>query len=76
MLLTEQEVKTLTEKILSYVTADDATAGVGSNRQAHLRFAANNVLTSGVREGRSANVTVWVGGRRGASSTNDLMTRA
>ena len=72
MLLTEQEVKALTEKILSYVKADDATASVGSNKQAHLRFAANNVLTSGVREGRSANVTVWVGGRRGASSTNDL----
>jgi predicted Zn-dependent protease len=72
MLLTEQEVKALTDKILSYVTADDATASVGSNKQAHLRFAANNVLTSGVREGRSANITVWIGGRRGASSTNDL----
>ena len=72
MLLTEQEVKALTEKILSYVTADDATASVGSNKQSHLRFAANNVLTSGTRQGRSANVTVWIGGRRGAASTNDL----
>ena len=72
MLLTEQEVKTLTDKILSFVTADDATASVGSNKQSHLRFAGNNVLTSGSREGRSANVTVWIGGRRGAASTNDL----
>ena len=72
MLLTEQEVKTLTEKILSFVTADDATASVGSNKQSHLRFAGNNVLTSGQREGRSASVTVWIGGRRGAASTNDL----
>ena len=72
MLLTEQEVKVLTDKILSYVTADDATASVGTNKQAHLRFAANNVLTSGVREGRTASVTVWIRGRRGASSTNDL----
>ena len=72
MLLTEQEVKALTDKILSYVTADDATASVGSNKQSHLRFAANNVLTSGTREALSANVTVWIGGRRGASSTNDL----
>lgn len=72
MLLTEQEVKNLTGKILSMVNADDATAGVGSNKQSHLRFAGNNVLTSGTREGRSANVTVWIGGKRGSSSTNDL----
>lgn len=54
------------------VKADDASASVGSNKQSHLRFAANNVLTSGTREGRSANVTVWIGGRRGSASTNDL----
>ncbi len=72
MLLTEQEVKGLTEKILSLTKADDASASVGSNKQSHLRFAANNVLTSGSRETRSANVTVWIGGKRGSASTNDL----
>lgn len=72
MLLTEQEVKALTDKILSLVKADDATAAVGSNKQSHLRFAGNNVLTSGTREGRNANVTVWIGGKRGSASTNDL----
>jgi len=72
MLLTEQEVKTLTDKILSLTKADDASAGVGSNKQSHLRFAGNNVLTSGSREGRSANITVWIGGKRGSASTNDL----
>src|SRR5687768_2804513 len=72
MLLTEQEAKTLTDKILSMVKADDATASVGSNRQSHLRFAANNILTSGSRITLTANVTVWIGGRRGAASTNDL----
>ena len=72
MLLTEQEVKDLTNKILAMVTADDASASVGSNKQSHLRFAGNNVLTSGSREGRSANVTVWIGGKRGSASTNDL----
>ena len=72
MLFTEQEVKALTDKILSFVKADDASVSVGSNKQSHLRFAANNVLTSGSRESQSANVTVWIGGRRGAASTNDL----
>ena len=33
MLLTEQEAKALTDKILSFVTADDATASVGSSVQ-------------------------------------------
>ncbi len=72
MLLTEQDVKTLTSKILAMVNADDATAAVSSNKQSHLRFAGNNVLTSGSREGRNANVTVWIGGKRGSASTNDL----
>lgn len=72
MLLTEQEVKTLTGKILSMVKADDASVNVGSSRQSHLRFAGNNVLTSGMREGRSASVTLWIGGKRGSASTNDL----
>lgn len=72
MLLTEQDVKTLTAKILSMTGADDATAAVGSNKQSHLRFAHNNVLTSGTRETRTANVTVWIGGKRGSASTNDL----
>ncbi|MFZ1700501.1 MAG: TldD/PmbA family protein [Pyrinomonadaceae bacterium] len=72
MLLTEKEVKDLTTKILALVTADDASAGVGSSKNSHLRFAANNVLTSGTSEGRNANVTVWIGGKRGSASTNDL----
>lgn len=72
MLLTERETKTLTAKILSMVKADDAIANVGTNRRSHLRFARNNVLTSGTSEGRSASVTVWIGGRRGSASTNDL----
>ncbi|MGD9589683.1 MAG: TldD/PmbA family protein [Pyrinomonadaceae bacterium] len=72
MLLSEQEVRSLTGKILSMVKADDASVSVNSNKQSHLRFAANNVLTSGSRTGRSANATVWIGGRRGSASTNDL----
>jgi len=72
MLLTEAEVRTLTEKVLSMVKADDAVVNIGSNKQSHLRFAANNILTSGSREGRSASVAVWINGKRGSASTNDL----
>ncbi len=72
MLLTETEAKAFTDKILSYVTAADASVGVGSDKLSHLRFAGNNFLTSGQRVSRGANVTVWIDGKRGSSSTNDL----
>lgn len=71
MLLNETDAKALTDKILSYVTAGDATVSVGSDKLSHLRFAGNNFLTSGTRVARSANVTVWIDGKRGAASTND-----
>jgi len=72
LLLTEKEARTFTDRILSYVTAADATASVNSNKQSHLRFANNDLLTSGQRVSRGANVTVWIDGKRGSSSTNDL----
>ncbi len=71
MLLTEKDAKALTDKILAYVTADDATASVSSDKHSHLRFANNNVLTSGSRTSRGANVTLWIEGKRGSASTND-----
>jgi predicted Zn-dependent protease len=72
MLLNESEAKAITEKILSFVGADDAIVSVNSDKLSHLRFANNMFLTSGQRIGRGASVTVWIDGRRGASSTNDL----
>ena len=74
MLLTEREARAVTERMLSYVKADDATVSVGSETYSHLRFAANAFQTSGRRENLTASVTVWVDGaggkKRGASSTN------
>ena len=72
MLLNEKESKSITDKILSYVKANDASVGVGSEKLSHLRFAQNTFLTSGQRESRSANITVWIDGKRGTSSTSDL----
>jgi predicted Zn-dependent protease len=72
MLLNEQEAKSITGKILSMVKANDASVGVSSDKLSHLRFAGNAFLTSGQRLGRGANITVWIEGKRGSSSTNDL----
>lgn len=75
-LLTEQEARALTERLLSFVKAEDATVGVTSETYSHLRFAANAFSTSGRRENRTATVTVWLDGeggrKRGAASTNEF----
>ncbi len=72
MLLNETEAKQITDKILSFVKADDAQVSVGSEKYSYSRFAANAFLTSGNSVERSANITVWIKGKRGASSTSDL----
>ena len=72
MLLTEKEARAICEKLLSYVKADDASVGVNSENYGHLRFAQNSFTTSGARENVSAGVTVWIGNKRGAASTNEI----
>jgi predicted Zn-dependent protease len=72
MLLTEKEARQITEKLLSYVKADDATVSVGSENYSHLRFAANSFTTSGARENTTIGVTVWIDKKRGSSSTNEM----
>ncbi|MGI9108058.1 MAG: TldD/PmbA family protein [Pyrinomonadaceae bacterium] len=71
MLLTEKDARAITDKLLSFVKADDASVSVNSEQLSHLRFAVNNFQTSGVRDSRGASVTVWIEGRRGAASTSD-----
>jgi len=72
MLLTEKEARAICEKLLSYVKADDASVGVNSENYGHLRFARNAFTTSGARENVNVGVTVWIGNKRGAASTNEI----
>src|SRR5688572_21757960 len=72
MLLTEKEARTICEKLLSYVKADDASVGVTSEDYGHLRFASNAFTTSGARENVTVGVTVWINKKRGAASTNEI----
>jgi predicted Zn-dependent protease len=72
MLLTEKEARTICEKLMSYVKADDAVVGVTSENYGHLRFASNAFTTSGARENVSVGVTVWIDKKRGAASTNEI----
>ena len=72
MLLTETDARAICEKLLSYVKADDAVVNVNSENYGHLRFAANAFTTSGARENVTVSVTVWIGGKRGSASTNEI----
>lgn len=72
MLLSETEARTICEKLLSYVKADDAVVNVNSDNYGHLRFAANAFTTSGARENVSVSVQVWIGGKRGSATTNEI----
>jgi predicted Zn-dependent protease len=72
MLLTADQARRLTDRILAMVTAEDAAVEVTSRIHRYLRFAANNIQTSGDRETRTASVTVWIDRRRGAATTSDL----
>jgi len=72
MLLTENEARAICEKLLSYVKADDASVSVNSENYGHLRFAQNGFTTSGARENVTVGVTVWIGNKRGAASTNEI----
>ncbi len=72
MLLTEAQARELTQKLLGYVKADDATVNVTSENYSHLRFAANSFTTSGARENTTVGVTVWIDKKRGSATTNEI----
>src|SRR6188474_2346332 len=71
-MLNENECQALCQKLLGYTTANDAQVGVSSEDFSHLRFAANAFATSGRRENATAGVTVWIDGKRGSASANDI----
>jgi predicted Zn-dependent protease len=71
MSLGEAEARTLCQKLLSYVKAEDAEVSVQSTTESHLRFAANTVTTSGRREDLNVRVTVWIDQKKGSASTNE-----
>jgi predicted Zn-dependent protease len=72
MLLTPQDARRITDRLLSFVKADDASVSVSSRIHTDLRFAANAPRTSGRAETVSATVTVWIERRRGSASLSDL----
>lgn len=72
MLLSQAQAKAACDKLLQAIRADDAQVSVGSSDFSHLRFAANDLTTSGRREDVYASITVWIDRKRGSASASSL----
>ena len=78
-MLTREDALKICETVLGHAKAagaEDAQVQVQSSIESHARFAANSVTTSGRSEDVDITATVWVGGRRGSITGNDVSADA
>lgn len=75
-IMTESEAKTILDKVIALSTADECTATLGGGRDGNIRFALNNVSTSGVVSDASLGVQVAFGKRVGTASINEFSDEA
>jgi predicted Zn-dependent protease len=71
-LYTTDDLEALSQKILSYSSAEWAEVSLSSSEDSHLRYAANTVTTSGITSNTSVSITSVNGKRAGTVNTNDL----
>jgi predicted Zn-dependent protease len=69
---TTDDLEAVSQKILSYSSAEWAEVSLSSSEDSHLRYAANTVTTSGVTSNTSVSITSVNGKRAGTVNTNDL----
>ena len=71
-LLTAEEARALTERVLKMSTADSTRVTVTSSTSGNTRFADASISTSGQSSNTSVAVTVTLGRRRASATTNVL----
>lgn len=71
-MLSESDARAIARTLLGHTTASDAEVSLETVEDGNLRFAAGAFTTSGRREDTTASVTVWIEGRKGTCSTNEL----
>jgi predicted Zn-dependent protease len=79
MMLARDESLQICEQVLARAKsagAGDALVSVQGNTESHARFADNRVTTSGRSSDVEITVNVWVDGRRGAATGNDVSPAA
>jgi len=71
-IMTEAEAKTILDKVIALSTADECTAQLDGSIEGNIRFALNNVSTSGVITNTDLAVQVAFGKRVGTASINEF----
>lgn len=75
-IMTEAEAKTILDKVIALSTADECTAQLGGSIEGNIRFALNNVSTSGVVSDTGLSVQVAYGKRVGVALINEFSDEA
>ena len=76
MLLSRSQAKKILDQVRSASKADSWTATLSGTNRRHLRFALNNVTTSGEQDDLTLSVTSHFGKRSGTATTNELDDRS
>lgn len=75
-IMTQDEAKTILDKVIALSTADQCTARLGGSIEGNIRFALNNVSTSGVVSDTGLAVEVAFGKRVGTATINEFSDAA
>ena len=75
-IMTEAEAKTILDKVIALSTADECTAQLDGTIDGNIRFALNNVSTSGVISNIDLSVQVAFGKRVGTATINEFSDAA
>ncbi|MGV8959722.1 MAG: TldD/PmbA family protein [Stenotrophomonas sp.] len=71
-IFTEQEAKAILDKVIALSKADECTAELTGSVDGNIRFALNNVSTSGIVSNAELSVQVAFGKRVGTASINEF----
>ncbi|HST91089.1 MAG TPA: TldD/PmbA family protein [Brevundimonas sp.] len=71
-IMTRDEAKAILDKVIALSTADECTAQLGGSKEGNIRFALNNVSTSGVVSNANLAVTSSFGRRVGTATINEF----
>ncbi|WP_033920063.1 TldD/PmbA family protein [Sphingomonas sp. 37zxx] len=75
-IMTEAEAKTILDKVIALATADQCTAQLTGSVEGNIRFALNNVSTSGIISNTDLSVQVAFGRRVGTATINEFSDAA
>ena len=71
-ILTQEETKRICDRVLSLSKADECIVNITGSRTGNIRYARNNVSTSGIVEDTQLAVTVAFGKRQGTATINEF----